>query len=222
MIVTDGAFSMDGDVAPLREICDLAEKYDAITLVDECHAAGILGQTGRGTEEYLGMQGRVDIINNTLGKALGGAAGGYTTGPKEVVALLRQRSRPYLFSNSLPPSVVAQALKAIELIAGSSDLVAKLQENTKHFRTRMAEAGFELMGKVHPIAPILLKDARLATEFANEMLGEGIYVIGFSYPVVPKGLARIRVQLSSEHTKEQIDKCVDASISIGKRKQVIQ
>jgi glycine C-acetyltransferase len=221
LIVTDGVFSMDGDITPLGEICYLAEKYNALTFVDECHAAGFLGKTGRGTEEYLNVMGKVDIINNTLGKALGGAAGGYTTGPKVLIDLLRQRSRPYLFSNSLPPSVVVQASKAFDIIMRGSGVIEKLMENMTLFRSRMSEAGFELMGKDHPIAPVLLREASLASKFADEMLSEGIYVIGFSYPVVPHDFARIRVQLSAEHSTEDVEKCIDAFITIGKRKGVV-
>ena len=221
LIVTDGVFSMDGDVAPLKQLCDLADKYKALLFVDECHATGFMGKTGRGTEEYCEVTGRPDIINSTLGKALGGAAGGYTTGPKEVVDLLRQRSRPYLFSNSIPPPVVAGASKALDLLMEGSQLVTTLAENTKYFRKCMKEAGFTIKGENHPISPVMLGDARLATEIADEMLQKGIYVIGFSYPVVPKGEARIRVQLSAVHTRQDIDQCVGAFIEIGRRRGVI-
>ncbi|XP_062503840.1 2-amino-3-ketobutyrate coenzyme A ligase, mitochondrial-like [Corticium candelabrum] len=221
MIATDGVFSMDGDVASLREICDLADEYNAIVMVDECHATGFLGKTGRGTEELLDVAGRVDIINSTLGKAMGGAAGGYTTGHKEIVSLLRQRSRPYLFSNSLPPPVVAQASKVYDLLMMSSELPEKVARNTSQFRSRMKAAGFTISGDDHPICPVMLGDAKLATEIANEMLDLGIFVIGFSYPVVPKGKARIRVQLSAVHSLEDVDRCVDAFIEIGKKKGII-
>ncbi|XP_001662406.2 2-amino-3-ketobutyrate coenzyme A ligase, mitochondrial [Aedes aegypti] len=221
MIVTDGVFSMDGNVAPLPEIFALAEKYNALTFVDDCHATGFFGPTGRGTEEFYGMLGRCDIINSTLGKALGGAAGGYTTGPKELVDLLRQRSRPYLFSNSLPPPVVASAMKVIQMLMESNKLTARVQSNTKRFRDAMTKAGFTISGMDHPISPVMLGDARLASVFADEMLKRGIYVIGFSYPVVPKGKARIRVQLSAAHTDEEIDRAVAAFIEVGKQLGVI-
>ncbi|XP_055619183.1 2-amino-3-ketobutyrate coenzyme A ligase, mitochondrial [Toxorhynchites rutilus septentrionalis] len=221
MIVTDGVFSMDGNVAPLPEIFDLAEKYNALTFVDDCHATGFFGPTGRGTEEFYGMMGRCDIINSTLGKALGGAAGGYTTGPRELVDLLRQKSRPYLFSNSLPPPVVASAAKVIDMLMGSNTLTARVQSNTKRFRDAMTKAGFTISGMDHPISPVMLGDARLASVFADEMLKRGIYVIGFSYPVVPKGKARIRVQLSAAHTEDEIDQAVAAFIEVGKQLKVI-
>jgi len=223
LIVTDGVFSMDGNVAPLNEICDLADKYNALTFTDECHATGFFGKTGRGTEEYFGLDGRVDIINSTLGKALGGAAGGYTCGPKQLTDLLRNRSRPYLFSNTLPPPVVASASKVFDMLMESSDLNEKLAVNTSRFRNRMNEAGFEVIGaKDHPICPVMLYDAKLASEMSNRMLERGIFVIGFSYPVVPKGVARIRVQLSAEHSVDDVDRCVDAFIEIGKDLKVIQ
>ncbi|EDV29424.1 uncharacterized protein TRIADDRAFT_19375, partial [Trichoplax adhaerens] len=221
LIVTDGVFSMDGSIAPLREICDLADKYGALVFIDECHATGFLGKTGRGTEEFLDVVGRVDIINSTLGKALGGAAGGYTCGSESLVALLRQRSRPYLFSNSLPPPVVASASKVFDLLMDTSELTQKLQENTLRFRTKMKAAGFNIIGDSHPICPVMLGDARLASQFANAMLEKGIYVIGFSFPVVPKGKARIRVQVSAAHSTEDIDKCSDAFIEVGKQLGVI-
>lgn len=222
LIVSDGVFSMDGNVTPLDKICALAKKYKSLTFLDECHATGFFGATGRGTEEHFNMMGQVDIINSTLGKALGGASGGYTVGPKELIHLLRQRSRPYLFSNSCPPPVVACASKALDLIMESDDLPHKVLENTVRFRTRMTEAGFTLSGDPdHPICPVMLGDARLASEFADEMLEHGIYVIGFSYPVVPKDKARIRVQLSASHTLQEVDKCVDAFISIGRKLKVI-
>uniref|UniRef100_A0A183V6W8 Aminotran_1_2 domain-containing protein n=1 Tax=Toxocara canis TaxID=6265 RepID=A0A183V6W8_TOXCA len=196
VIATDGVFSMDGDVAPLKEICDLAEKHNAITFMDECHATGFFGPTGRGTEEQLGVMGRIDIINSTLGKALGGAMGGYTTGPKPLIDLLRQRSRPYLFSNSLAPSIVGASLKVLDLLMAPNEFTSSLKSNIAHFRDSLTKAGFKVIGnRDHPICPVMLGDARLAANFADEMLKEGIYVIGFSYPVVPKGKARIRVQV---------------------------
>ncbi|VDD75035.1 unnamed protein product, partial [Mesocestoides corti] len=223
LIATDGVFSMDGNIAKLPDILELAEKYKAITFMDECHATGFFGDTGRGTEEYYGVQGKVDIINSTLGKALGGASGGYTTGSKELVALLRQRGRPYLFSNSLPPAVVGAAIGAFSLLTESSALPQKLHANVKLFRDTMTERGFKLSGDYcHPIAPVMLGDARLAAEFADEMLKHGIYVIGFSYPVVPKGKARIRVQISAAHSQEQIKKAIEAFTSVGKKLKVIQ
>eukprot|EP01029_Cantina_marsupialis_P008703 TRINITY_DN2048_c0_g1_i2.p1 TRINITY_DN2048_c0_g1~~TRINITY_DN2048_c0_g1_i2.p1 ORF type:complete len:433 (+),score=148.98 TRINITY_DN2048_c0_g1_i2:64-1299(+) len=222
MIVTDGVFSMDGDVAPMKEICDLADKYNAVVFMDESHSTGFFGATGRGTDEHCGVQGRVDIINSTMGKALGGATGGYTTASKEVVELLRQKSRPYLFSNSLCPSVVGASISVFDRLMKSSELVEKLHENTVRFRTRMEEAGFKVLGDPnHPIAPVYLKDARLAAEMSSEMLKMGIYVIGFSFPVVPREQARIRVQLSAAHSIEQVDRCVDAFIEVGKAKGVI-
>ncbi|XP_074660825.1 2-amino-3-ketobutyrate coenzyme A ligase, mitochondrial-like [Tubulanus polymorphus] len=222
LIVTDGVFSMDGNVAPLREICDLADKYDATVYIDECHATGFLGKTGRGTEEHLGIDNRVDVINSTLGKALGGAAGGYTTGPAQLIDLLRQRSRPYLFSNTLPPPVVGCAIRVFDLLMDSTEFSSKVAANTHRFRDRMTDAGFTLSGDYdHPICPVMLGDARLASTFADEMLSEGIYVIGFSFPVVPKGKARIRVQISASHSFDEIDRCVDAFIRIGKKLKVV-
>lgn len=221
LIATDGVFSMDGKVAPLNEICDLADKYGALTLIDECHATGFLGKTGRGTEDYLNCKGRVDIINSTLGKALGGGAGGYTTGPKQVIQMLRQKSRPYLFSNALPPPVVGGASKVFDLLMNGSDLIKKVTQNTNLFRTRMKAAGFNIIGDEHPITPVMLGDARLAVEFADEMLERGIYVIGFTFPVVPKGEARIRVQISAAHSTEEIERCIEAFVDVGKRKGVI-
>lgn len=221
LIVTDGVFSMDGNVAPLNEIIELAERYNALTFVDDCHATGFFGPTGRGTEEFFGLLEKVDIINSTLGKALGGAAGGYTTGPKELIDLLRQKSRPYLFSNSLPPPVVAGAIAVIDMLTNSSEFSTRVQTNTKRFRTKMTKAGFTIAGMDHPISPVMLGDARLASTFADEMLKRGIYVIGFSYPVVPKGKARIRVQISAAHSEQEIDKAVDAFIDVGKQLGVI-
>ncbi|KAH3762308.1 alpha-amino-beta-ketobutyrate coenzyme A ligase [Pelomyxa schiedti] len=221
-VCTDGVFSMDGTIAPLAAICDLCAKYDAILMVDESHAAGFLGRTGRGACEHCGVMDRVDIINSTLGKALGGASGGYTTGRRDIIEILRQRSRPYLFSNSVPPPLVGAYLKVFDILSSSTELRDTLERNTLHFRKRMKAAGFNLRGDdVAPIAPVMLGDARLATEFANDMLQKGIYVIGFSFPVVPRGLARIRVQLSAAHTIAQIDKAVDAFIEIGKAKGVL-
>ncbi|KAK3763112.1 hypothetical protein RRG08_013240 [Elysia crispata] len=223
LIVTDGVFSMDGNVAPLKDICDLADKHSSMVFIDECHATGFFGKTGRGTEEYFGLNNRVDIINSTLGKALGGAAGGYTTGPKELIDLLRQRSRPYLFSNTMPPPIVACASKALDLVMGNTELPKRVLENTKRFRSRMTDVGFTLSGDPeHPICPVMLGDARLASTFADQMLERGIYVIGFSYPVVPKGKARIRVQLSASHSIQDVDRAVDAFTEIGRSLKVIQ
>lgn len=221
LIVTDGVFSMDGKVAPLNELCNLADKYGALTFIDECHATGFLGETGRGTEEYLNCKGRVDIINSTLGKALGGGAGGYTTGPKQLIQLLRQKSRPYLFSNTLPPPVVGGASKVFDLLMNGSDLIKKVSDNTMLFRTKMTAAGFNIIGDGHPITPVMLGDARLAVEFADEMLERGVYVIGFTFPVVPKGEARIRVQISAAHSTDEIERCVNAFVDVGKKKGVI-
>ncbi|KAG0227810.1 hypothetical protein BGX31_006839 [Mortierella sp. GBA43] len=223
LIATDGVFSMDGKIAPLDKICDIAEKYNALIFVDDCHSTGFLGPNGRGTAEYYGVQNRVHIVNSTLGKALGGAAGGYTTGSKELIDLLRNRSRPYLFSNSLPPAVVGSASAALDLIesAKTNGLFDKLWGNTKVFRTLLTNAGFTIKGDNHPITPVMLGDARLAGQFAEKMLQRGIYVVAFSYPVVPKGEARIRVQLSAAHTDEQIRRAADAFIQIGHELGVI-
>lgn len=221
LIATDGVFSMDGSVAPLPDIVKLAKQYRAMVFIDECHATGFFGATGRGTDEHFGVE--VDIINSTLGKAMGGAAGGYTSGPKELIQLLRQRSRPYLFSNALPPPVVACASKAYDLIMQNPDLPKTVHTNTVRFRTKMQDAGFKISGDPeHPICPVMLGDARLAGIFADEMLAKGIYVIGFSYPVVPKGKARIRVQISAAHTEKDIDKAVDSFIEIGRKLKVIE
>ncbi|XP_066490342.1 2-amino-3-ketobutyrate coenzyme A ligase, mitochondrial [Tiliqua scincoides] len=217
MVATDGAFSMDGDIAPLKEICSLSQKYKAIVFIDECHATGFLGPNGRGTDELLGLMDQVTIINSTLGKALGGAAGGYTAGPKELVDLLRQRSRPYLFSNSLPPAVVGCASKALDLLMESNAIAQSMAAKTSRFRTKMAAAGFTIAGNNHPICPVMLGDARRASMMADDMLKRGIYVIGFSYPVVPKGKARIRVQISAVHSEEDIDRCVEAFIEVGRK-----
>merc|ERR1719402_388662 len=208
LIVTDGVFSMDGDVCRLPQIKALADKYNALIFLDECHTTGFFGKTGRGTEEFFNMEGSVDIINSTLGKALGGAAGGYTTAAQQVVDLLRQRPRPYLFSNSLPPPVVAAASEVFNMLMGGGDLVDKIRRNTTRFRSAMTSAGFTISGEDHPISPVMLGDAKLASMFADQMLARGIYVIGFSFPVVPRGQARIRVQISAAHTEEDIDKTV--------------
>ncbi|XP_072760117.1 2-amino-3-ketobutyrate coenzyme A ligase, mitochondrial isoform X3 [Anoplolepis gracilipes] len=221
LIATDGVFSMDGTVAPLPKIIELAKKYNAITFIDDCHATGFFGKTGRGTEDYFGCLGSIDIINSTLGKALGGAAGGYTTSTKEVVSLLRQKSRPYLFSNSVPPSVVASASKVMDLITDSTGFLDRLANNTEHFRNAMTKAGFIIIGDNHPICPIMLGDAKLAATFADKMMEKGIYVIGFSYPVVPKDKARIRVQISAAHSIKDIDHAVKAFVQIGKELAVI-
>lgn len=221
LIATDGVFSMDGTVAPLREICDLAEKYNALTFIDECHATGFYGNTGRGTEEYLDVMGRVDIINSTLGKALGGAAGGYTTGPKELIGLLRQKARPYLFSNTLPPPVVASADKVFEMLLRGTDLTTKLMENTNLFREEMTKAGFNVIGDGHPICPVMMPDERTAVTFADEMMKRDIYVIGFTFPVVPRGKARIRVQLSAAHSTDDVNRCINAFTEVGKQLKVI-
>ncbi|XP_016319227.1 2-amino-3-ketobutyrate coenzyme A ligase, mitochondrial-like [Sinocyclocheilus anshuiensis] len=221
LVVTDGVFSMDGDVAPLQGICDLAEQYGALVFIDECHATGFLGPRGRGTDELLGVMDRVHIVNSTLGKALGGAAGGYTVGPKALIELLRQRSRPYLFSNSLPPPVVGCATLAVELLLASNEIAQSMAAKTMRFRNNMTQAGFTISGTAHPICPVMLGDARLASLMADDMLKLGVYVIGFSYPVVPKGKARIRVQISAAHTDEDIDRAVDAFIQTGRKHGVI-
>ncbi len=221
--MTDGVFSMDGDIAPLPKIVELARKYNAFTFVDECHASGVLGKHGRGTPEYFGLEGEIDVINSTLGKALGGGTGGYTASRKEVVDILRQKGRPYLFSNSIAPPVVGASLEVFDMLNESTELLDNLARNTKHFRTEMKKAGFTILGHDDcPIAPVFLGDARLASEFADEMMKENIYVIGFSYPVVPIGKARIRVQLSAAHTPEHIDRAVKGFIAIGKAKGVLQ
>ena len=221
IIVTDGVFSMDGIVAQLDKICDLADKYDALVMVDECHASGFIGKTGRGTMELKDVLGRVDIITGTLGKALGGAMGGYTTGKKEIIEILRQRSRPYLFSNSLAPTIVGATLKVFEMISKDTTLRDKLEENTNYFRKEMEKAGFDLVGADAAIVPVMLYDAKLSQDMANLLLNEGIYVIGFFYPVVPKDKARIRVQLSAAHTKEHLNKAIKAFIKVGKKLNVI-
>lgn len=221
IIVTDGVFSMDGIVANLDHICDLADKYEAMVMVDECHAAGFIGKTGRGTLELKNVLKRVDIVTGTLGKALGGAMGGYTTAKKEIVEILRQRSRPYLFSNSLAPSIVGASLKVFDLLENDTSLRDKLEWNTNYFRKGMQAAGFDLVGADAAIVPVMLYDAKLSQEMANDLLEEGIYVIGFFFPVVPKGKARIRVQLSAAHTKEHIDKAIAAFTKVGKALKVI-
>lgn len=221
MIVTDGVFSMDGVLAKLEQICSLAEKYDAMVMVDDSHATGFIGKTGRGTHEHFGVMGKIDIITTTFGKALGGSSGGCVSGSKLFVDLLRQRSRPYLFSNTLSPVVVAGTLKAIELIRQSTSLRDKLEENAKYFRQRIKEAGFEIKEGFHPIVPVMIHDAGMAQAMARELYGEGIYVVGFFYPVVPKGQARIRVQLSAAHDRKHIDKAVEAFTKIGKKLGVI-
>ena len=221
IIVTDGVFSMDGIVAKLDEICDLADKYDALVMIDECHATGFIGATGRGTLELKNVLGRIDIITGTLGKALGGAMGGYTTGKKEIIEVLRQRSRPYLFSNSLAPAIVGASLKVFEIISNDTSLRDKLEWNTNYFRAKMGDAGFDLVGADAAIVPVMLYDAKLSQVMANKLLEEGIYVIGFFFPVVPKGKARIRVQLSAAHSKEHLDKAIASFIKIGRQLQVI-
>jgi len=222
MIATDGVFSMDGFLAKLDVICDLAEKYKAMVMVDDSHASGFIGKTGRGTPEHFGVQQRVDVMTSTLGKALGGAAGGFTTGKKEIVELLRQRSRPYLFSNSIPPAIAGASIAVLDLLASTTELRDRLMSNAKQFRDGMKSAGFTVKEGVTPIVPVMLGDARLASEVANGMLEEGIYVIGFSFPVVPKGEARIRVQLSAAHTPEQVDRALKAFQSVGKAKGVLE
>ncbi len=221
IIVTDGVFSMDGLVAPLDKICDLADKYDAMVMIDECHAAGFIGETGRGTLEEKGVMGRIDIITGTLGKALGGAMGGYSTGKKEIIEMLRQRSRPYLFSNSLAPAIVGASIKVFEMLSENTSLRDKLAENTAYFKKRMKAAGFDIIDGDSAIVPVMLYDAKLSQQMADMLLEEGIYVIGFFFPVVPKGKARIRVQLSAAHNKEHLDKAINAFIKIGKKLEVI-
>jgi glycine C-acetyltransferase len=221
LVVTDGSFSMDGTIAQLDKICDLTDEYHAMLMVDECHSSGFIGKTGRGTHEYRNVMGRVDIITGTLGKALGGASGGFTAARKEIVELLRQRSRPYLFSNTLAPSIVGASIKVLDLLSQSTALRDRLEANTLSFRNQMTAAGFNIVPGVHPIVPVMLYDAPLAATFAAELLKEGIYVIGFFYPVVPQGKARIRVQLSAGHSQEHIDKAVAAFTKVGKKLNVI-
>ncbi|MEO6071304.1 MAG: glycine C-acetyltransferase [Chitinophagaceae bacterium] len=222
VIATDGVFSMDGTIAQLDVICDLADKYDAIVLVDESHASGFMGKTGRGTHEYKGVLGRIDIITGTFGKALGGASGGFTSGRKEIIDILRQRSRPYLFSNTLAPAITGASITVLELLSNSTELRDQLEKNTKYFRSKMTEAGFDIKEGVHPIVPIMLYDAVLAANFATRLLEEDIYVIGFFFPVVPKGNARIRVQLSAAHKQEHLDRAIAAFTKVGKELGVIK
>ncbi|MCK5823530.1 MAG: glycine C-acetyltransferase [Bacteroidales bacterium] len=221
LIVTDGVFSMDGDIANLKGICDLADKYDALVMVDDSHATGYIGATGRGTSEHCGVLGRVDIITTTFGKAMGGGNGGCTSGRKEIIEMLRQRSRPYLFSNTLAPAIVGATMKVIDMLEKSPELRDKTMENAKYFRSKMEPAGFDLVKGDTAIVPVMIYDAPLAVKFANELLQEGVYVIGFVFPVVPKGKARIRVQLSAAHSKEDIDKAVAAFIKVGKELKII-
>lgn len=222
VIATDGVFSMDGVIANLAAICDLADKYQALVMVDDCHATGFVGEQGRGSHEYCDVMGRVDILTGTLGKALGGASGGYTSGKKEVIEWLRQRSRPYLFSNSVAPPIVSASIKVFEMMAQGAELRKQLRLNSEHFRARMSSAGFVLSGQDHAIIPVMLGDAKLASDMADKMLQKGIYVVGFSFPVVPKGQARIRTQMSAAHTLEQVDIAVDAFIEVGKELGVIE
>ena len=221
IIVTDGVFSMDGDIAKMDEICDLADKYDALVMTDECHSAGFIGKTGRGVPEYCNVMDRVDIITGTLGKALGGAMGGYTTGKKEIIEMLRQRSRPYLFSNSLAPSIVGASIKVFDLLSSSTELRDKLEDNTSYFKQKILDAGFEIKEGDSPIVPIMLYDAALSQQFADMLLEEGVYAIGFFYPVVAKGQARIRTQISAAHSKQHLDKAVNAFVKVGKKLGVI-
>jgi len=222
LISTDGAFSMDGTIAQLDKICDLADRYDAMVMIDECHASGFLGKTGRGTHEHRHVMDRIDIITGTYGKALGGASGGFTAARKEIVELLRQRSRPYLFSNTLAPAIVGASIKVLDMLSSSTELRDKLERNTRYFRQAMTGAGFDIIPGEHPIVPIMLYDAPLAQEFAARLLKEGIYVIGFFYPVVPKGKARIRVQLSAAHEQEHLEKAVAAFTKVGKELGVLK
>ncbi len=216
LIATDGVFSMHGDLAPLAGICDLAERFDALVMIDECHATGFLGERGRGTPEYWGVEGRIDIITSTLGKAVGGASGGFTTGRREIVELLRQRSRPYLFSNSVAPPVVAASLKALELIESRPELRRRLHDNTRYFRGEMTARGFRIQDGIHPIVPIMIGDEQLTVKMARLLNERGVFVVGFSYPVVPRGQARIRVQLSASHTREQLDRAIEAFVEAGR------
>jgi|TARA_Y100000992_G_scaffold2076_2_gene1380 glycine C-acetyltransferase len=221
IIVTDGVFSMDGDIAKMDEICDLADKYDALVMTDECHSAGFIGKTGRGVPEYHNVMDRVDIITGTLGKALGGAMGGYTTGKKEIIEMLRQKSRPYLFSNSLAPSIVGAANKVFEILSSSTKLRDQLEKNTSYFKKKIIEAGFDIKAGDSPIIPIMLYDAALSQKFADMLLEQGVYAVGFFYPVVPKGKARIRTQISAAHTKEHLDLAISAFVKVGKQLNVI-
>jgi glycine C-acetyltransferase len=221
LIATDGVFSMDGVIANLKGICDLADKYNALVMVDDSHAVGFVGEHGRGTPEFCDVIDRVDIITGTLGKALGGASGGFTSGRKEVIDLLRQRSRPYLFSNSVAPAIVTASLKVLDMLVSGGELREKLRENSAYFRKRMSDAGFTLAGADHPIIPVMIGDAALAQQVADKMLERGIYVVGFFYPVVPKGQARIRTQMSAAHTREQLDQCIDAFVEVSKELNII-
>ena len=221
IIVTDGVFSMDGDSAKMDQICDLADKYDALVMTDECHSAGFMGKTGRGVPELCGVMDRVDIVPGTLGKALGGAMGGYTTGKKEIIEMLRQRSRPYLFSNSLSPAIVGASIKVFEILSSNTTLRDKLEENTQYFKQHIIAAGFDIKAGNSPIVPIMLYDAALSQQFANELLEEGVYAIGFFFPVVAKGQARIRTQISAAHSKEDLDKAIAAFIKVGRNLKVI-
>jgi glycine C-acetyltransferase len=222
VIVTDGAFSMDGTIAQLDKICDLADQYEALVMTDECHSTGFLGKTGRGVPEYRGVTGRVDIITGTLGKALGGASGGFTSGRKEIIEMLRQRSRPYLFSNTLAPSITGASIEIFNLLSKTTALRDKLEQNTKYFRAEMTKAGFDIKPGEHPIVPIMLYEAPLAQQFAEKLLQEGIYVIGFFYPVVAKGQARIRVQISAAHEKQHLDKAIAAFTKVGRSLGVLK
>jgi glycine C-acetyltransferase len=221
IIVTDGVFSMDGTIAQMDAICALAERYDALVMTDECHSTGFIGQTGRGTHEYHNVMGKVDIITGTLGKALGGAMGGFTSGRKEIIDILRQRSRPYLFSNSLAPAIVGASNAVFDLLEGTTELRDKVMDNALYFRSKMSEAGFDVKEGIHPITPIMLYDAPLSQKFAEELLNEGIYVIGFFYPVVPKGQARIRVQLSAAHEWTHLDRAIDSFVRVGQKLELI-
>ncbi|MFZ9029426.1 MAG: glycine C-acetyltransferase [Crocinitomicaceae bacterium] len=221
IIVTDGVFSMDGDLAKMDEICALADKYDALVMTDECHSAGFIGKTGRGVPEHFGVMDKVDIVTGTLGKALGGAMGGYTTGPKEIIDMLRQKSRPYLFSNSLAPAIVGASIKVFDLLSSTTELRDKLEDNTKYFKEKIVAAGFDIKPGDSPIVPIMLYDAALSQKFADRLLEEGIYAIGFFYPVVGKGQARIRTQISAAHSKEDLDRAAAAFIKVGKELNVI-
>ena len=221
VIVTDGVFSMDGTIAKLDKVCDLAEKYDALVFVDDCHSTGFVGKHGKGTQEELNVMGRVDVITGTLGKALGGGSGGFTSGKKEIIEILRQKSRPYLFSNTLAPAIVGASIKAINLISNDNSLILKIQNNTKYFRNKIQKIGFDIKGDIHPIVPVMIYDDKIASEMADYMYDNGVYVVGFSYPVVPKGLARIRVQISSSHTKDQMDKAIGLFEKAGKKFKII-
>jgi glycine C-acetyltransferase len=222
MVATDGVFSMDGDVAKLDEICDLADKYDALVMIDDAHSTGFFGKTGRGTPEFRGVMGRIDVITSTLGKALGGESGGFTTGRQEIIDTLRQRSRPYLFSNTVAPPIICASLATFRMLGETTELRDTLEENTKYFRDKMTANGFDIKPGFHPIVPIMLGDAKLAHDMARDLLAEGIYVIGFSYPVVPKGEARIRVQVSAAHTRAHLDKAIEAFAKVGKKHGVIK